>query len=81
MPVNVSHEFASSVPTAARVASTRSPAARSPRRRGRTQNFIPTAAHALVSMAAREAADALALDARSDDPDLRRLEEIWSDGS
>jgi HEAT repeat protein len=48
-------------------------------RRGGTQDFIATAAHALVSMAARQAADALALVARSDDPDLRRLAEIWSD--
>jgi HEAT repeat protein len=47
-------------------------------RRGGTQDFIATATHALVSMAAPEAADALALIARSDDPDLRRLEEIWS---
>jgi len=48
-------------------------------RRGGTQDFIATAAHALVSMAAPVAADALALVAGSDDPDLRRLAAIWSD--
>jgi hypothetical protein len=50
-------------------------------RRGGTQDFIATAAHALVSMAAPDATDALELVARSEDPDLCRLAEIWSDGS
>lgn len=48
-------------------------------RRDGTPDFIATAAHALVSMAAPAAADALALVADSDDPDLRRLAAIWSD--
>jgi HEAT repeat protein len=50
-------------------------------RHGGTQDFIATAAHALVSMAAPEAAEALAELAQSDAPELRRLAEIWSDGS
>ncbi|HEY3189173.1 MAG TPA: SMI1/KNR4 family protein [Solirubrobacteraceae bacterium] len=62
----------------------RDPAAAAPLlaalRRGGSQDFVATAAHALVSMATPEAADALALVARSDDPDLRRLAEIWPDG-
>jgi HEAT repeat protein len=48
-------------------------------RRGGTQDFITTAAHALVSMAAPEAAEALALLSSSEDPDLRRLAVTWSD--
>jgi HEAT repeat protein len=49
-------------------------------RRGGTLDFLATVLHALVSMAASETNDALALIARSDEPALRRLAAIWSDG-
>jgi hypothetical protein len=46
-------------------------------RRGGDQDLVATAAHALVSMRAPEAADALELLHASADPELRRLGELW----